>query len=55
MWSQPIPHPFKRNDPGITAELYSVCMTDFGSGKYYLSSSISITGSQMVYYSAISR
>jgi serine/threonine-protein kinase SRPK3 len=55
MRSQPIPHPFKRSGPGITAELYSVCMTDFGSGKHYLSSSISITGSQMVYYSAISR
>ncbi|OJA07767.1 hypothetical protein AZE42_03002 [Rhizopogon vesiculosus] len=32
MRSQPIPHPFKWNDPGITVELYSVCLTDFGSG-----------------------
>ncbi|KAJ8590256.1 kinase-like protein, partial [Rhizopogon salebrosus TDB-379] len=29
MRSQPIPHPFKWDDPGITVELYSVCVTDF--------------------------
>jgi serine/threonine-protein kinase SRPK3 len=36
MRSQPIPHPFKWNDPGITVELYSICLTDFGSGKHSL-------------------
>ncbi|OJA14155.1 hypothetical protein AZE42_09594 [Rhizopogon vesiculosus] len=34
MRSQPIPHPFKWNDPGITVELYSVCLTDFGSAQW---------------------
>ncbi|KAJ8582922.1 kinase-like protein [Rhizopogon salebrosus TDB-379] len=29
MRSQPIPHPFKWDDPGIMVELYSVCLTDF--------------------------
>ena len=55
MRSQPIPHPFKWDNPGIMVELYSVCVTDFGSGKHSLSSSISITGSHMVSCSAISR
>jgi hypothetical protein len=35
MRSQPIPHPFKWDDPGIMVELYSVCVTDFGSGKHF--------------------
>ncbi|KAG1841213.1 kinase-like domain-containing protein [Suillus subalutaceus] len=29
MRSQPIPHPFRWDDPGITVELYSVCVTGF--------------------------
>jgi len=34
MRSQPIPHPFLWNDPPITVELYSLFLTDLGSGKH---------------------
>jgi hypothetical protein len=34
--SQPIPHPFRWNDPGIVVERYSVCLTDFSNGKHCL-------------------
>ncbi|KAG1852680.1 kinase-like protein [Suillus subluteus] len=34
MRSQPIPHPFRWNDRGITVELYSVCLTDFRNAQW---------------------
>ena len=34
MRSQPIPSTFHWDDPGITVELYSFCLIDFGSGKH---------------------
>jgi hypothetical protein len=36
MRTQAIPHPYKWDDPGITVELYSVCLTDLGHGMYLL-------------------
>lgn len=33
MRSQPIPHPFRWNDPGIIVETYPACLTDFSNGK----------------------
>jgi hypothetical protein len=36
MRSQPIPHPFRWNDPGILVETYPVCLTDFSNGKLSL-------------------
>src|ERR1700691_3757364 len=36
MRSQPIPHPFRWNDPGILVETYPVCLMDFSNGKLSL-------------------
>jgi hypothetical protein len=46
MRSQPIPHPFLSNDPGIVVETYPICLTDFGSGKFALYFLPSFTSSQ---------
>lgn len=32
MRSQPIPHPFRWDDPDTIVETYTICLTDFGSG-----------------------
>ena len=34
--SQPIPHPFKWDDPGIVVEQYAVRLTDLGHGMYFI-------------------
>ncbi|OAX44200.1 hypothetical protein K503DRAFT_498670 [Rhizopogon vinicolor AM-OR11-026] len=34
MRSQPIPHPFRWNDPGILVKLYTVCLTGFGKAQW---------------------
>jgi len=42
--SQPIPHPFKWNDPGTVVEQYTVCLTDFGHGIDFLFTMPSTSG-----------
>jgi len=34
MRSQPIPHPFRWNDPDTIVDTYTVCLTDFGSAQW---------------------
>jgi serine/threonine-protein kinase SRPK3 len=42
--SQPIPHPFKWNDPGMVVEQYMVCLTDFGHSIHFLFTMPSTSG-----------